>query len=150
MIPPQKLLRKENIISNSSPLDKGRLDRINDTRKHTFDSISNNFGNALVDGITTGYGPIVPYFGRIGDFRHQSNGGTINLLKKLPRIKEGFDGKGNFSTNNIPSILKKTSRLPIRTRSFVRIKGFEDSFDLLNSHIFGQGINLITGQSLIN
>lgn len=87
MVPSQKFLGKEDIISNSPILDKGRLHRINHIRKHFLDPISNDFGYTLIDSVAVRNRPIVPHLSRIRDFRYQGNSSAIDLLKQLTLVQ---------------------------------------------------------------
>lgn len=64
---------KEYVVSNSSTLNKARLYRINEVRESNLKPFCSNFSNALVDGITTRYGPIITNLGRVRDLRDKCN-----------------------------------------------------------------------------
>jgi len=64
----EEFLSQKDIIPNLPTFNKCTLERPNNILKNCNNPIGHNFGDAFVDGIITGDGPVVIHSGRIKAF----------------------------------------------------------------------------------
>lgn len=76
-------------------------------REHWFQSVSNNFGDNLIEGVTKTNGPEVLQTERIVDFRDQAEESLVKLMGDGGCPKNVFAKSDGASTQDIPISLVK-------------------------------------------
>ena len=126
------LLSNNNVITNSSTLNKSLLSRINIIRKVRFKSISQRFSNNFIDDITKANGSLVTRNLMNQLFRNESNIHRIEPVQ-VSGLEAGevIDHKHDVFLDNVPAGLEEFSGESVRHQCFVTRKGEDRSLDFI-------------------